>query len=164
MKSKRLWLWTVLILALVAVGAIAGPPVYRWAYAALLPPLLICEVRNDTEVDIGYRLEDSSGAFPGDRVAKASGAPGGPLSGACIYGPDSRSKPVQVVWGAINGSDKQYPHSAELKVPRPGNAAALLLRFTAPDRVQARFATETEMPEPMGAPESVWNSGDWVSQ
>ncbi|APX78573.1 hypothetical protein BUW96_29650 [Achromobacter insolitus] len=99
MKSKRLWLWTVLILALVAVGAIAGPPVYRWAYAALLPPLLICEARNDTEVDIGYRLEDSSGAFPGDRVAKASGAPGGPLSGACIYGPDSRSKPVQVVWG-----------------------------------------------------------------
>lgn len=84
MKSKRLWPWTVLILALVAIGAIAGPPFYRWAYVALLPPLLICEARNDTEVDIGYRLEDSSGAFPGDRVARASGAPGGPLSGAAF--------------------------------------------------------------------------------
>lgn len=43
-------------------------------------------------------------------------------------------------------------------------SAALLLRFTAADRVQARYATDIEMPEPMAVPESVWNSGEWVNQ
>lgn len=26
------------------------------------------------------------------------------------------------------------------------------------------LGTETEMPEPIDAPESVWNSGDWIDQ
>ncbi|MGE8686419.1 MAG: hypothetical protein ACN6PJ_04730 [Achromobacter sp.] len=163
MKPKHSWRWAVLALAVAGVALVVGPPVYRWAHAALMPPVLLCEARNDTDADIGYRLEDSSGAFPGDRVARASGAPAGPLSGACFYGPDSRNKPVQVVWGPMNDNEARYPHSVELKVPRPGNAAVLLLRFTAADRVEARYATETEMPEPADAPESVWNSGDWVS-
>lgn len=164
MTPKRIWPWAVLVLALGGVAGIVGPPVYRWAYAAIMPPVLLCEARNDTGADIGYRLEDSTGAFPGDRIAKASGASAGPLSAACFYAPDSRRKPVLVIWGPMDGAEDRYPQQAELKVPRPGNAAALLLRFTAPDRVQARYATETEMPEPMAAPESVWNSGDWVSQ
>lgn len=164
MKSKLVRPWAVLVLALGVIAAVAGPPVYRWAYAAIMPAVLLCEARNDTDADIAYRLEDSTGAFPGDRVAEASRAPSGPILGLCFYGAESRRSPVQVMWGMADGTGERYPHEIELKVPRPDNAAALLLRFTAADRVQARYATETEMPEPMAVPESVWNSGEWVSQ
>ncbi|SSW64492.1 hypothetical protein [Achromobacter agilis] len=164
MTSKRILPWTLMALAVALVAVVAGPPVYRWAYAAMMPPLLLCEARNDTDTDIAYQLEDATGAFPGDWTARASGAPPGPLSPACFYGPDSRHKPVEVRWGPLDGEGNRYPQRAELKVPRPDDAAVLLLRFTATDRVQARFATAAEMPEPTAVPESVWNSGDWVSQ
>jgi hypothetical protein len=160
MTLKRGWAWIALIS--VVAAAFLGPPAYRWAYTALLPPLLLCEARNDTDADIAYRLEDASGAFPGDWTARASGAPLGPLDPGCLYGPDSRRKPVELRWGAADGQGNGFPHSAKLKVPRPNDAAVLLLRFTAPDQVQARFATAAEMPEPMAVPESVWNSGEWV--
>jgi hypothetical protein len=164
MKAKRIWPWTLAVLAVAVVAVVAGPPIYRWAYAAMMPPLLLCEARNDTDTDIAYQLEDATGAFPGDWIARASGAPAGPLSPACFYGPDSRRKPVEVRWGPKEGEGDRYPQRTKLTVPRPDDAAVLLLRFTAPDRLQARFATAAEMPEPVVVPESVWNSGDWVNQ
>jgi hypothetical protein len=69
-----------------------------------------------------------------------------------------------VRWGPKEGEGDRYPQRTKLTVPRPDDAAVLLLRFTAPDRLQARFATAAEMPEPVVVPESVWNSGDWVNQ
>lgn len=162
MKSRRLMYWGVLVAALAVVAAALGPPAYRWAYAAIMPAVLLCEGRNDTSTDIVYRVEDAWGGDFGKMSALRNSAGSGPLSSMCSYAAQSRSQPVQVRWGEAGAEG--YANQAQLRVPRPRDAAVLLLRFTAPDKVQVRYATKAEMPEPATVPESVWNSGKWVSE